>query len=142
MVNTARRLIQSPHVFDQVVVTLSGIIVFGAYVTAYAYVSEPLSKIEPSATIGQSTVLAGWLVLVAVLFAEFAYGVRNGRPWDRALPEGYVGSLAAALAFGVAWLVDTQYWTPRRPLHPSPPDRGGGGGRHGQRPAACGSAQR
>jgi hypothetical protein len=51
-------------------------------------------------------------VLVAVLFAEAAYGVRTGRPWDQALPEGYFGSLAAALVFGLAWLVDSQYWTP------------------------------
>jgi hypothetical protein len=111
-VKAARRLIDNPHVFDQVVVTLAGIMVFGAYVTAYAYVITPQTVVEPTATIGQSTVLAGWLALVAVLFAEGAYGVRSGRPWDRALPEGYAGSLAAALVFGIAWLVDTQYWTP------------------------------
>ena len=108
----ARRLIENPLVFDQVVVTLAGIMVFGAYVTAYAYVIRPHEVVQPTSTIGQSTVLAAWLVLVAVLFAEALYGVRAGRPWDQALPEGYFGSLAAALVFGIAWLVDTQYWTP------------------------------
>ncbi|HET9410462.1 MAG TPA: hypothetical protein VFO75_01140 [Candidatus Dormibacteraeota bacterium] len=108
----ARRLIDNPHVFDQVVVTLAGIMVFGAYVTAYAYVIKPQQVVQPSATIGQSTVLAAWLLLVGVLFAEGLYGVRTGRSWDHALPEGYVGSLASALIFGVAWLIDTQYWTP------------------------------
>src|SRR5438067_2677082 len=111
-VKTARRLIDNPHVFDQVVVTLAGIIVLGAYVTAYAYVFKPQTVLQPTSTIGQSTVLAAWLVLVGVLFAEAGYSIRRGRTRDRALPEGYVGSLAAALVFGVAWLVDTQYWTP------------------------------
>lgn len=108
----ARRLIDNPRVFDQVVVTLAGIMVFGAYVTAYAYVIRPQTVVQPTSTIGQSTVLAAWLVLVGVLFAEALYGVRAGRPWDQALPEGYFGSLAAALVFGVAWLLDTQYWSP------------------------------
>lgn len=107
----ARRLIDNPRVFDQVVVTATGIIVLGAYVTAYAYVFKPNVVMQPEATIGQSVVLAGWLGFVGVLFAEAAYGARHGRPWDHALPEGYVGSLAAALVFGVAWLVDTQYWS-------------------------------
>ncbi len=109
---TARRLITNPLVFDQVVVTLAGIIVFGAYVTAYAYVFTPSRVDQQAVAVGQSTVLGGWLVLVGVLFAEFAYSVRHGRSWDHALPEGYVGSLAAALVFGVAWLVETQFWAP------------------------------
>ena len=107
----ARRLIDNPRVFDQVVVTATGIMVLGAYVTAYAYVFKANVLLQPEATIGQSVVLAGWLGFVGVLFAEAAYGVRHGRSWDQALPEGYVGSLAAALVFGVAWLVDTQYWS-------------------------------
>ena len=109
---TARRLIENPHVFDQVEVTFSAVLMFGAYFTAYAYVFKQGVLLQPAATIGQSTVLAGWLGLTVVLFAEWFYGVRSGRPWDRALPDGYIGALAAALVFGVAWLVDTQYWTP------------------------------
>jgi hypothetical protein len=112
-VKTDRRLIQNPRVFDQVVVTLGGIMVFGAYVVAYAYVIQAGVVIQPSASVGEGTVLGAWLVLMALLFAEFAWGLRAGRPWDRALPDGYVGSLAAGLVFGVAWLVDVQYWTPQ-----------------------------
>ena len=109
---TARRLIENPHVFDWVVVTLSAILIFGAYFTAYAYVITQGSVAQPAATIGQSTVLAALLGVAALMFAEFLYSVRGGRPWNQALPEGYVGSLAAALVFGLAWLVDTQFWTP------------------------------
>jgi len=112
VVKTTRGFIDNPRVFDPVIVTLVGILIFGAYVTAYAYVIQPLSVSHPSDTIGQATVLAAWLALTAVLFAAFASGLRAGRPWNQALPDGYVGSLAAALIFGGAWIVDTAYWTP------------------------------
>jgi hypothetical protein len=112
-VKTARRLIESPHVFDQVVVTLAGIMVFGAYVIAYAYVFKAGTVLQPTASVGEGTLLGAWLGLMAVFFAEFAWSLRAGRPWDRALPDGYVGSLAAGLVFGVTWLVDVQYWTPQ-----------------------------
>jgi hypothetical protein len=111
-VKTARRLIDNPHVFDWLVVTLSAVLLFGAYFTAYAYVIKQGVLVQPAATIGQSTVLAALLGVVALMFAEFLYSVRRGRPWNQALPEGYIGSLAAALIFGLAWLVDTQFWTP------------------------------
>ena len=42
-----------------------------------------------------------------MLFAAFGAGLRAGRPWHNALPDGYVGSLTAALIFGGAWIVDT-----------------------------------
>jgi len=111
-VKTARRLVENPRVFDWVVVTLSAVLLFGAYFTSYAYVIKQGALVQPAATIGQSTVLAALLVVAALMFAELLYSVRAGRPWNQALPDGYVGSLAAALIFGVAWLVDTQYWTP------------------------------
>jgi hypothetical protein len=105
VVKTTRGFIDNPRVFDPVIVTLVGILIFGAYVTAYAYVIQPLSVSHPSDTIGQATVLA----------ARRAGPTRTrqrGRPWNQALPDGYVGSLAAALIFGGAWIVDTAYWTP------------------------------
>ena len=111
-VKTARRLIENPHVFDWVVVTLSAILLFGAYFTAYAYVFTQGKLLQPASTIGQSTVLAALLGVAVLMFGEFLYSLRAGRPWNQALPDGYVGSLAAVLIFGVAWLVDTQYWTP------------------------------
>jgi hypothetical protein len=111
-VKTTRGFIDNPRVFDPVMVTLVGILIFGAYVTAYAYVIQPGTMVKPSATIGQATVLAAWLALTAILFAAFGSGLRAGRPWNQSLPEGYVGSLAAALTFGAAWIVDTAYWAP------------------------------
>jgi len=106
------RLIRNPHVFDWLVVAMSAVLLFGAYFTAYAYVIKQGSVVQPAATIGQSTVLAALLAVAALMLAEFLSSARSGRPWNQALPDGYVGSLAAALIFGVAWLVDTQYWTP------------------------------
>jgi hypothetical protein len=106
------RLIRNPHVFDWLVVTMSAVLLFGAYFTAYAYVFTQGKILEPAAAIGQSTVLGALLVIAALMFAELLYSIRGGRPWNEALPDGYFGSLAAALLFGVAWLVDTQYWTP------------------------------
>lgn len=111
-VKRTRGFIDNPRIFDPVIVTLAGILVLGAYVTAYAYVIQANTVEQPSASIGQGTVLAAWLALTALLFAAFAAGLRTGRPWNQALPDGYVGSLAAALVFGLAWIVDTAYWTP------------------------------
>jgi hypothetical protein len=110
-VKASRGFIENPRLFDPVVVTLVGILVLGAYVTAYAYVIEPNRLVQPTYSIGLYTVLASWLALTAVLAAAFAAGLRAGRPWHRALPDGYVGSLAAALVFGAAWIVDNGYWS-------------------------------
>ena len=109
---TTRGFIDNPRLFDPVIVTLVGILVLGAYVTAYAYVFVPNQVEQPSATVGQGVVLVAWLALTILLFAAFAVGLRAGKPWYQALPDGYVGSLAAALVFGLAWIVDTAYWTP------------------------------
>jgi hypothetical protein len=111
-VKAIRRFIENPRLFDPVVVTLAGVLVLGAYVTAYAYVFVPNQLVQPTYSIGLYTVLASWLALTAVLAVAFAVGLRAGRPWQRALPDGYVGSLAAALVFGAAWIVDTGYWGP------------------------------
>jgi len=109
-VKTTRGFIDNPRLFDPVVVTLVGLIVLGAYVTAYAYVIAPNHIEQPTASIGQGIVLVAWLALIGLLFAAFAAGLRAGRPWHQALPDGYVGSLAAALVFGAAWIVDTAFW--------------------------------
>jgi len=109
-VKTTRGFIDNPRLFDPMVVTLVGLIVLGAYVTAYAYVIAPNHIEQPTASIGQGIVLVAWLALIGLLFAAFAAGLRAGRPWHQALPDGYVGSLAAALVFGAAWIVDTAFW--------------------------------
>src|SRR5207249_1501885 len=46
------------------------------------------------------------------LFAGFATGLREGRPWNRALPDGQTGTFAAALIFGAAWIIDQTFWSP------------------------------
>jgi hypothetical protein len=110
-VQTSPGFIDRHRVFDWVVIVLSGAFVAGAYITAYAYVITPNVEVQPAGTIGTSTALGAWLATTLVLFAGYLSGLRSGRPWDRALPDGYLGSLVAALVFGAAWIVDTTYWT-------------------------------
>ena len=109
---TIRRFIENPRVFDTVVVLLTSALLFGAYLTAYAFVIEQNKVVEPAGNIGQGIVLGAWLATTGVLFAAFAAGIRAGKPWHNALPDGYVGSLAAALTFGGAWIVDNAFWAP------------------------------
>ena len=109
---TARRLVENPRAFDTLVVLSNFVLLFGAYLTAYAYVSRQNQVLEPAGAIGQGIVLGGWLVTTAVLFVAFAAGLSGGKPWHNALPDGYFGSLAAALTFGGAWIIDNAYWVP------------------------------
>ncbi|TME98214.1 MAG: hypothetical protein E6I39_10690 [Chloroflexi bacterium] len=105
----ARGLIENPHVFDTVVVLLTSALLFGAYLTAYAFVIQQNEVVEPAGNIGQGIVLGAWLTTTGVLFAAFARGLRAGKPWHNALPDGYVGSLTAALTFGAARIVDNAF---------------------------------
>ena len=98
--------------FDTVVVVLTLALLFGAYLTAYAYVIRENSVLEPAGQIGTGIVIGAWLGYTLFLFAAFAIAVRAGKPWNNALPDGYVGSLAASLVFGGAWIVDSAYWMP------------------------------
>jgi hypothetical protein len=109
---TVRGFIENPRVFDTVVVLLTSALLFGAYLTAYAFVIQPNTVVEPAGNIGQGIVLGAWLATTGLLFAAFAAGLRAGKPWHNALPDGYVGSLTAALTFGGAWIVDSTYWEP------------------------------
>ena len=111
-VKTVRRWIENPRVFDTVVVLLTAALLFGAYLTAYAFVIQQNKIVEPAGNIGQGIVLGAWLATTGLLFAAFGAGLRAGKPWHNALPDGYVGSLTAALTFGGAWIVDNAYWAP------------------------------
>src|SRR5258708_15095537 len=93
-------------------VLMTAALLFGAYLTAYAFVIQQNKVVEPAGNIGQGIVLGAWLATTGVLFAAFAAGLRAGKPWHNALPDGYVGSLTAALTFGGAWIVDNPYWAP------------------------------
>jgi hypothetical protein len=108
-VKAARSLLDDPRVFDAVVVLLATWFLLSAYVTAWAYVIRPEGA-PSAATAGLVAVSASWFVLTGFLFFAFARGLRRGLQWNRALPDGYVGTLAASLVFGAAWIVDTSFW--------------------------------
>jgi hypothetical protein len=111
-VKRLRVFLDDPRTFDSVVVVLVTWLVLGAYVTAHAYVQQPNHIEQPSATAGQIIVNAAWLLLTVFLFAAFGLGLRAGKAWNRALPDGHTGTLAAALVFGAAWIVDDAFWAP------------------------------
>jgi hypothetical protein len=107
-----RRFVEDPLTVDAVVVVLASWFILGAYVVSYAYVQVPNTILQTYAAAGQTIVTASWSLLTLYLFAGFATGLRAGRVWNRALPDGQTGSFAAALIFGGAWIVDTAFWTP------------------------------
>ena len=84
--------------------------VFSAYLDAYATVKVPGTVIQDAADAGQAGLTASWFVATGFLFFLFGRGLREGRPWNRALPDGYTGSLVAALVFGAALITD-KYWS-------------------------------
>jgi hypothetical protein len=107
-----RRFVEDPRAVDAVVVVLATWFVLGAYVTAFAYVSQPNHLLATFEKAGFATVTASWSLLTLYLFASFATGLREGRVWNRALPDGQTGTFAAALIFGAAWIVDQAFWAP------------------------------
>ena len=107
-----RRFVEKPAAVDAVVVVLATWFVVGGYVTAYAYVHQPNAILSGPQKAGFTTVTAAWSLLTVYLFAGFAIGLRAGRPWNRALPDGQTGTFAAALIFGAAWIVDAAFWSP------------------------------
>src|ERR1700681_2806892 len=109
-VSGIRRLFGDPRAVDAVVVVVMACFVFSAYLDAYATVKVPGTLIQDSARAGQAGLTASWFVGTGFLFFLFGRGLREGRPWNRALPDGYTGSLAAALVFGAALITDNNYW--------------------------------
>jgi hypothetical protein len=107
---TFRGFLKDPRAFDAVVVVLATWLVLGAYVTAYAYVRLPGQVIQGGVTAGFITVNAAWFLLTLFLFAGLAAGLKSGRPWNQALPDGHTDTLIAALIFGAAWIVDAAFW--------------------------------
>ncbi|HEV2035598.1 MAG TPA: hypothetical protein VGU71_15635 [Candidatus Dormibacteraeota bacterium] len=105
----ARNLLDDPRVFDALVTLLMAGIVLSAYIDAYAHVKVPGTVIPGPATAASDALTVCWFLVTGVLFLSFGRGLRQGRPWNRALPDGYTGSLAAALVFGAALIADF-YW--------------------------------
>ena len=83
--------------------------VFSAYLDAYAHVKVPGTVIHTVATAAQAGITASWFLATGYLFFLFGTALRQGRSWTQALPDGYTGSLAAALLFGAALIADN-YW--------------------------------
>ncbi len=98
-----------PRAVGGLVVVVMAVFLFSAYLDAYAHVKVPSKVIQDAATAGQAGLTASWFVYTGFLFFLFGRGLREGRPWNSALPDGYTGSLAAALVFGAALIADT-YW--------------------------------
>src|SRR6202171_5320145 len=105
-VKAVRNVIRDARAVDAVVVVVMTCLVFSAYLDAYAYVHVPSRVLTQEDRLGQAGVAASWFVCTAFLFFLFGRGLRRGRPWNSALPDGYTGSLAASLVFGAALIVD------------------------------------
>jgi hypothetical protein len=108
-VKAVRSVFQDPRAVDAVVVAVMTCFIFCAYLDAYANVKVPDSVIPAIDRAALAGLAASWFVVTAFLFFLFGRGLRLGRPWNRALPDGYTGSLAAALVFGAALVADS-YW--------------------------------
>jgi hypothetical protein len=106
-VKGVRNLFRDPRAVDAVFVVLMVGLVFSAYLDAYAHVKVPGRVLAESAIAGLAGVTAFWFVATGFLFFLFGRGLSQGRAWNQALPDGYTGSLAAALIFGAALIVDT-----------------------------------
>src|SRR5207248_2689392 len=111
-VKLLRRFVDDPGAVDAVVVVLATWFVLGGYVAAYAYVHEPGIILQGASRAGLTIVTAAWSLLTLYLFAGFATGLRAGRVWNRALPDGQTGTFAAALVFGAALIVDNWFYSP------------------------------
>ena len=105
-----------PRAVGAVVVVVMACFVFSAYLDAYAYVKIPSKIISDAELEGQVGLTASWFVFTGFLFFLFGRGLSQGRPWNRALPDGYTGSLAAALVFGAALIADINWPHINNPL--------------------------
>jgi hypothetical protein len=110
-VKALRSLLDDPRIFDAVVVLLATWFLLSAYVVAWAYVIKP-ELVPEAASAGLVAVAASWFALTGFLFFAFGRGLGSAKPWNQALPDGYVGTLAAALVFGAAWIADASFWSP------------------------------
>ncbi len=106
-----RGLFVNPRAVDAVVVVLGTWLLLGAYVTAYAFVHVQGQTVQWAATAGFTIVTAAWSLITAFLFVAWSIGLRAGRAWNRALPDGHTGTIAAAVVFGAAWIFDQAFWS-------------------------------
>lgn len=94
---------------DWVMALLGCWFVFGAYVVASVRLRPPVS----SATLAswqQVVADSGWILVTAFLAGTLARKLSRGLPWQRALPPGYMLSLAGCAIFAMGASADT-YWS-------------------------------
>jgi hypothetical protein len=108
-VTGARKLLDDPRLIGAVVDLLMGCLVFCAYLDSYAHVKVPNTVLATTALVSATGLTVSWFLVTGFLFFLFGRGLRQGRQWNRALPDGYTGSLAAALVFGAALITDP-FW--------------------------------
>src|ERR1700687_6158454 len=101
-VKAVRNLIRDARAVDAVVVVVMACLVFSAYLDAYAHVKVPGTVIRDVAAAAQAGLTASCVVATGFLFFLFGRGLRQGQSWNRALRDGYTGSLVASLVFGGA----------------------------------------
>ena len=108
-VTDARKLLDNPRVVGAVVNVLMASLVFCAYLDSYAHVKVPGTVLTTTALASATGLTVSWFLVTGFLFFLFGRGVSQGRQWNRALPDGYTGSLAAAIVFGAALITDP-FW--------------------------------
>jgi hypothetical protein len=109
VVADARKLLDDPRFVGAVVDVLMACLVFCAYLDSYAHVKVPNTVLTNYAVASATGLTVSWFLVTGFLFFLFGRGVSQGRQWNRALPDGYTGSLAAAIVFGAALITDP-FW--------------------------------
>jgi hypothetical protein len=78
--------------FEWAVTVLGALWLGGVYLDGWAHTHGRVD--ETFFTPWHAVLYAGYLVLACVLVGRWAWGVRRGAPWRRAMPDGYGASLA------------------------------------------------
>ena len=91
--------------FERVYVLLACLFAIGAYLDAWSYVSNPSGRSSLAAWQDLS-VHGGWFLITAWLALAMLVRLSEGAPWRSALPNAYLVALGAAVAYGVALIID------------------------------------
>ena len=105
----AQKLLDDPRFIGAVVDVLMACLVSFAYLDSYAHVKVPGTVLTAYAVTSATGLTISWFLVTGFLFFLFGRGLSQGKQWNRALPDGYTGSLAAAIVFGAALIADT-FW--------------------------------
>jgi hypothetical protein len=95
--------------FEWAVAVTCACFVAGAYLDGWAH--NHLDVIETFFTPWHALMYGAFFTAWSVLVGGAAVGWRHGRPWRRALPDGYAASLVGALVFLGAGIADAAWHT-------------------------------